>query len=390
MAGPSSPRQHRHQYQRGDEYEEVADGYRHRHPQDSEEEADLHMLRLNAADRDGGSTHLSSTGESHPLYRDYSNQSSDGVAGGGYPYYSRGYPAGGDDAAATSSYFPPGQGGHRDFNGGAAAAPHGDAAAASFTQSDLSLPLYRSRSHSLLMPHVGGRSDDISTDPISISSSDSRAARGEGYSLDRSDTNASRSGSGSSGSSQARAGGAPTMSTPTGASDRDAQSQQQQHPQRPRVRAVDFVTGQSFRSELPGDQQRARGVEQQSDNINADAASHSVHKNSKGRNVDFAQSVSQALNANLDREKGEKGEWLDDRNGGSGAPEKAPSLARTMSDYEAEDDNTMFDDYDWDMDDELTRQLDQKYEEEYKKQQDAANVPARKRSAVVRRFSPIQ
>ena len=358
----------------------------HRHPQDSEEEADLHMLRLNA---DRGGSRMNSTGESHPLYRDYSNQSSDGVAGGGYPYYSRGYPVAGDDAAAaSSSYFPPGQGGHRDLDGGAAA-QHGDAPA-SFTQSDLSLPLYRSRSHSLLMPHVGGRSDDISTDPISISSSDSRAARGEGYSLDRSDTNASRSGSGSSGSSEARAGGAPTMSTPTGASDRDAQSQQQQHPQRPRVRAVDFVTGQSFRSELPGDQQRARGVEQQSSTINADAASHPANKNSKGRNVDFAQSVSQALNENLDREKGGKGEWLEDRNGGSGASEKAPSLARTMSDYEAEDDNTTFDDYDWDMDDELTRQLDQKYEEEYKKQQDAANVPARKRSAVVRRFSPIQ
>ena len=353
----------------------------HRHPQDSEEEADLHMLRLNA---DRGGSRMNSTGESHPLYRDYSNQSSDGVAGGGYPYYSRGYPVAGDDAAAaSSSYFPPGQGGHRDLDGGAAA-QHGDAPA-SFTQSDLSLPLYRSRSHSLLMPNVGGRSDDTSADPISISSG-SRVARGQGYSLDRRDTNASRSGSGSSGSSEARAGGAPIMSTPTGISNRDGQYQQQ--PQRPRVRAVDFVTGQSFRSEPPGEQQRARAVEQQS-NINADAASHPVHKNSKGRNVDFAQSVSQALSENLDREKGEKGEWLEDRNGGS-TPEKAPSLARTMSDYEAEDDNTTFDDYDWDMDDELTRQLDQKYEEEYKKQQDAANVPARKRSAVVRRFSPIQ
>lgn len=44
---------------------------------------------------------------------------------------------------------------------------------------------------------------------------------------------------------------------------------------------------------------------------------------------------------------------------------------------------------DWDDDDELVKQLDEKYEEEYKKAHATSDGRPQRRSAVVRRFSPV-
>jgi len=63
----------------------------------------------------------------------------------------------------------------------------------------------------------------------------------------------------------------------------------------------------------------------------------------------------------------------------------APGMARRWTETDLDDENG-FDDYDWDDDDDLVKQLDEKYEEEYKK----ANAPEdRRRRTVIRRFSPV-
>jgi len=64
----------------------------------------------------------------------------------------------------------------------------------------------------------------------------------------------------------------------------------------------------------------------------------------------------------------------------------APGMARRWTETDLDDENG-FDDYDWEDDDELVRQLDKKYEDEYKKANDPEDK--RRRRTVIRRFSPV-
>lgn len=71
---------------------------------------------------------------------------------------------------------------------------------------------------------------------------------------------------------------------------------------------------------------------------------------------------------------------------------KAPTMSRRETENDMEDDQNGFDDYDWDDDDELVKQLDEKYEEEYKKNSNnggALSGDQKLRSTVIRKFSPV-
>ena len=140
----------------------------------------------------------------------------------------------------------------------------------------------------------------------------------------------------------------------------------------PKIRAVDFHTGKRYDSAESGTPAQAQAGEATA------PASSSLSSSAKARHVDFAASVTQALHDVQDQTQDDK------------AVPPRPGLERINSDYDMDDDhNTTFDDYDWSDDDELVKQLDERYEKEYKEQQ-GANAPGSRRRTVIRQFSPVQ
>ena len=202
-------------------------------------------------------------------------------------------------------------------------------------ESEISLPLYRSRSHSIL-----------EASQSFLPNTATAAAMNRGWQNGQNET---------------------------------AEAQQQrndsvgQQSGGPTIRAVDFQTGQRYddaSSRTPG---QAPAVKAGPPPTTPAIQSHST----KGRHVDFAASVTKALNEVEDKVEQEK-------------PSPRPGLERVNSDYDLDDEhNTTFDDYDWSDDDELVKQLDERYEKEYKEQIGAA-APGSRRRTVIRKFSPVQ
>lgn len=153
--------------------------------------------------------------------------------------------------------------------------------------------------------------------------------------------------------------------------ERTAASNDQNKGGQPTIRAVDFQTGQRFdnATSSTGTPSQSQAVEGRPDTAQSNASSK--------RHVDFAASVTQALNDV--QQKSEESEKSPSR----------PGLQRTNSDWEDDEHNTTFDDYDWSDDDELVKQLDERYEKEYK-EQIGSKAPAARRGTVIRRFSPVQ
>lgn len=250
---------------------------------------------------------LSDGYESQPLYREYTGESE---------HNSKQQPAG---------YNGFGENSDGDYHAAGA-------------ESDISLPLYRSRSQSIL---------EASQNLLPTSNSSATAPK-----------------------SGTRAW--PDMpSSLLQTSQRQAtEAASVQAQQQPSIRAVDFQTGQRFdnASSTPSQLQASSGQP---------ATAQSQHS-SKSRHVDFAASVTQALNDF--QEKAQEPEQE--------KPFQRPAFERTNSDWEMDDEhNTTFDDYDWSDDDELVRQLDERYEREYKEQIGAAGF---RRATVIRKFSPVQ
>lgn len=193
----------------------------------------------------------------------------------------------------------------------------------------------------------------------------------------------------------------------------EAGQENNDRPPMPSIHAVDFQTGSRIQATAAGqpiDEAKDAG---NSGFQNASSSSTPSSTLNSRRRVDFTAATKDGadlhpLSANADEKDSPKGYEYAGQNGGATEGGR-PRFNRTNSEISVEDD-THYDDYDWEVsrsrlpndskfdidvlpassvqdDDELVKQLDERYEQEYKKQQ---KEESHRHKAVIRRFSPVQ